>query len=136
MGWISGSWTDAVAAAKKDLGKDGSLPKPRLDIVKALEDLEDAGNALQKKQDELESAIDALEAASSKVTTAVKAYRNMVDGDDFDLDDSDPKSKKIIASVTKDLLKTLGDGAQVAKSYDDLADDIDKFLAGLQHPKK
>jgi hypothetical protein len=135
MGGISKLWTDAMADANKALGKDGDLPKPRLDIVKACEGLEDVNDDFDKMEDAVEKVIDDMNSASTKVQAATKAYRNQIEKDMFGLDPSDAKNKKTIAAVSKILTSALDSIDGYAMSCDSLGDDLDKAIANVKRPK-
>ena len=51
------AYTDAVTAAKKVLGKQGKLPKPKVDLPKIGGEFEKAYHSFAKARDELEKQL-------------------------------------------------------------------------------
>lgn len=121
-------YTNAVAAAQKALGKQGALPKPRVDPADVLEDARKTLGVVIKKISELSASSDDAEAAGAKVKAAAKQYAGVIKGNDFGLDADDPKNKKIIAEVTKTMLDALKGLEDLADHVSDQLDNIDKAL--------
>jgi len=122
---------DAVAAAKKLLGKDGELPKPRVDLLKTLEEGNKIAGALWKAAEELDKAATDHEMIAAKVKTVAKQIANQIDGDNFGLDAKDPNNKKIIASATKIMLDALTRIEDNMDEWSDRLDKLDKMLHTL-----
>ena len=135
MGVASDAYTKAVSFAEKTLskagapGKPAALPKPRLDPQQAIVESGKAFAAASKTMDEYTALSDDLEAANAKLRQAAKQYAGVIKDDDFNLDDKDPKNKKIIADVQKTMLDALKGLEDLAEEADDLLDDIDKAVA-------
>jgi hypothetical protein len=129
-------YTDALASANKSLGKEGKLPKPRVDLLKTF----DAGittvTGLNKQRGEMEKTIVDVEASVAKIKGAVKQYGDMIDGDDFGLDVKDPKNKKLIAEVTKTMLDALQGVEDKMDTYAGWMDKLDKVLTDLHRLTK
>jgi hypothetical protein len=129
-------YNDAVADANKALGKEGKLPKPRVDVLKSLDEGNKTLTALNKQRQEMEKTVVEVEAAVAKIKGAAKQYGDIVDGDDFGLDAKDPKNKKLIASVTKTMLDALQGVEDNMDTWSDWMDKLDKVLTDLSRLDK
>ena len=129
-------YNDALAEANKALGKEGKLPKPRVDLLKTLDEGNTALGALNKQRSEIEKTVVNVETAVAKIKAAAKQYGDLVDGDDFGLDDKDPKNKKLIAAVTKTMLDALQGVEDVMDTWTDWMDKLDKVLTDLRRLTK
>ena len=76
----------------------------------------------------MEKTVVNVEAAVAKIKGAAKQYGDLVDGNDFGLDDKDPKDKKLIAAVTKTMLDALQGVEDVMDTWTDWMDKLDKVL--------
>jgi hypothetical protein len=128
-------YENAVASAKKALGKEGALPKPRVDPLKVIDEAEKSLAGFNKNRAEMEKTTIDVVAAAAKVKAAAKQYGDMVDGDDFGLDAKDPKNKKIIAEVTKTMLDGLKGIEDQTDWRTDTLDKLDKVLKDLRRLK-
>jgi hypothetical protein len=124
-------YTNAVADAKKTLGKDGDLPKPRVDIGKAWEEAFKVSRELLKQRGEVEKTAVEVQTAMAKVKAAAKLYGDMIDGNDFGLDSKDAKQKKIIADVTKTMLDGLKGFEDFTDMFSDRMDKLERVLTDL-----
>jgi hypothetical protein len=122
-------YNDALADAKKQLGKDGELPKPRVDLMKTMEESAKLLDGFHDAKDALEKRIPDLEASFTKVKAAAKQYGNLVDGSAFGLDPKDAKQKKIIADVAKTILDALGEIEDQIDVGAGRLDKLDRILA-------
>ena len=129
-------YNDAITEANKALGKEGKLPKPRVDLLKTLDEGNTALGALNKQRSEMEKTVVNVETAVAKIKAAAKQYGDLVDGDDFGLDDKDPKNKKLIAAVTKTMLDALQGVEDVMDTWTDWMDKLDKVLTDLSRLTK
>jgi hypothetical protein len=129
-------YNDALAAANKALGKDGQLPKPRVDLLKTLDEGNKTLAGLSKQRQEMEKTVVDVEAAVAKIKGAAKQYGDLVDGNDFGLDEKDPKNKKLIASVTKTMLDALQGVEDNMDIWADWMDKLDKVLTDLSRLDK
>jgi hypothetical protein len=129
-------YNDALTAANKALGKEGKLPKPRVDLLKTLDEGAKSLSALSKQRAEMEKTVVDVEAGVAKIKAAAKQYGDMVDGDDFGLDDKDPKNKKLIADVTKTMLGALQGVEDVMDTWSEWMDKLDKVLTDLSRLDK
>jgi hypothetical protein len=129
-------YNDAVEEANKALGKEGKLPKPRVDLLKTLDEGNKTLNELNKQRSEMEKTVVNVEAAVAKIKGAAKQYGDLVDGNDFGLDDKDPKNKKLIAAVTKTMLDALQGVEDVMDTWTDWMDKLDKVLTDLSRLTK
>ncbi len=118
---MAGVWKDAVAAAQKNLGSGGKLPKPSVDPSALEANLYKARDAYDGSRADLEKKILAFQNALSQAKNNFKQYGDMVDGNNFGLDEADPEQKKRIAATTKSLLDWIK-GTQTA---------IDKHIEAL-----
>jgi len=126
------AWADAKAQAQKIIGKEGKLPKPRVDPMTAMDDANKLLHELFKARDTLEGKLIAAQAACAKVTLAAKQYGDMVDGADFDLDAKKPDDKKKIADAQKVLEDQLGTIEKFADKVTDILGTLDKSLASIE----
>jgi hypothetical protein len=129
-------YNDAVADATKSLGKEGKLPKPRVDLAKVLEEGVKTATGLSKQRKEMEKTIVDVETAVAKIKAAAKQYGDIVDGDDFGLDAKDPKNKKLIAQVTKTMLDALQGVEDNMDIWSGWMDKLDKVLTDLSRLDK
>jgi hypothetical protein len=129
-------YNDAITEANKALGKEGKLPKPRVDLLKTLDEGIKTLTGLNKQRKEMEKTIIDVEAAVAKIKGAAKQYGDLVDGDDFGLDAKDPKNKKLIASVTKTMLDALQGVEDNMDIWADWMDKLDKVLTDLSRLDK
>lgn len=105
------------------------MPKPRVDLVKTIDEAAKVLDDFHDAKDALEKRIPSLEASFTKVKAAAKQYGNLVDGNDFGLDPKDAKQKKIIADVTKTILDALGTIEDTIDTGAGRLDKLDKILA-------
>jgi hypothetical protein len=129
-------YNDAVAAAKKALGKDGTLTKPRVDVGKVADDLMKAKSTFDKARADVETQLVGFETALAKLKAAAKQYSNLVDGDNFDLDAKDAKNKKTITDVTKILVDAMSQIEQDADTVTDRLDKLDKVMTDMRRLDK
>jgi len=129
-------YSDAVTSANKTLGKDGKLPKPRVDLLKTLDEGIKTLNGLNKQREGMEKTIVDVEAAIAKIKGAAKQYGDLVGGDDFGLDAKDPKNKKLIAEVSKTMLAALQGVEDIMDTWSGWMDKLDKVLTDLSRLDK
>jgi hypothetical protein len=129
-------YTDALASANKSLGKEGKLPKPRVDLLKTLDEGIKTLTGLNKQRGEMEKTIVDVEAIVAKIKGAAKQYGDIIGGDDFGLDDKDPKNKKLIAEVTKTMLDALQGVEDNMDMWAGWMDKLDKVLTDLSRLTK
>ena len=101
------SWSDAVSKAKAALGKDAKLPKPRVDPETVYTAVGKSWAEFDKSREDLEKKILELENTFSTAKNTFVQYYDLVDGDDFGLDDSQPDDAKKIKAASDILLKEL-----------------------------
>ena len=99
------SWKESKATAEKLLGKDGKLPKPRVDIGTIYDPIQKAWEAWDKSKGDLESKTLSVQKGLADAKLVCTQYFDMIDGNDFGLKKDDPNDKKRIEAVTK-ILKT------------------------------
>lgn len=90
--------------------------------------VEDEWDEFDQKRDEFERVTDDLEDRASKLRAAIKAARNQIDKGSFGLNQKDPKNKKIIAQVAKDLSEALDYLDLIAKSLEDAGDKLNRAV--------
>jgi hypothetical protein len=117
-----GAYTDAAEAAKKVLGKEGELPKPKVDLIQIGEEWVKGHDSYAKTCKDLEKEIVDFSALCQKVKVAAKQYANLCDGDDFNLDAKNPDNKKKIVAATKIMLDGMGQ----------ITGDMDKNISRLE----
>jgi hypothetical protein len=130
------TWSDALAAAHKILGKDGKLPKARVDPASMYPIVEKAWAPFNKAREGIEKALLDLENAFSQSKNTFKQYGDLVDGQDFGLKEDDPKDKKRIADVTGIILKALGTLEDQCDQQIDTLSKLDSLVANLQKVKQ
>jgi len=131
-------FNDAVTSAKKSLGKEGELPKQRVNLAQTIDELNKVHDVFDKQRGDLEKTIVDAETGAAKLKAVAKQYSDVIDGNDFGLDAKDPKNKKIIAEVTKtmlDALQGIEDFADEASDRLDKLDKLDKVLTNLSRLK-
>ena len=128
-------WSDAVTAANKILGKDGKLPKPRVDPASMYPILSKGWEGLNASREELQKKLLDLQNAFTQSKNTFKQYGDIVDGEDFGLNENDPDDKKRISDVSGIILKAL-------KSMEDQCDarvaelaKLDQILTNLKRLK-
>jgi hypothetical protein len=129
-------YADAVSATKKVLGKEGDLPKPRVDPVKTLEDARKAALGLNKSREEMEKTLIEVQTAVAKAKAVAKQYGDLVDGYNFGLNAKDPKDKKTIDAATKTMLDGLQQVEGLLETYSGRLDKLDKMLTDLSRLDK
>jgi hypothetical protein len=129
------TWSDAVAAAQKILGKDGKLPKPRVDPASTYTLLGKVWDPFDKARESLEKALLDVENAFSQSKNILKQYGDLVDGQNFGLKENDPKDKKRIADVTSIILKALQSLEDKCDENIDTLSKLDHLVADLQKVK-
>jgi hypothetical protein len=129
-------YNDAVAAAKKALGNDGTLTKPRVDVGKVADEVIKAKAAFDKARVDVETQLVGFETALGKLKTVAKQYGDLVDGDNFKLDAKDAKNKKTITDVTKILLDAMSQIKQDADTVTDRLDKLDKVMTDMRRLDK
>ncbi len=125
-------YADAVAAAKKVLGKEGELPKPKVDLNKIGDEFAKAYQSFKSALDELEKQLVEFVTAGEKVKAATKQYANICDGDDFGLDAKNADNKKKIADATKIMLGALGKIEDDMDRNETRLDKLDRVLTDIR----
>jgi len=87
-------YQSALASAKKTLGKEGALPKPRVDPMKVLDELDKTITGFNKLREEMEKTAVNVDGTVAKLKAAAKQYGDIIDGDDFGLDAKGQKTKR------------------------------------------
>jgi len=126
-------YNDAVTSAKKVLGKEGDLPKPRVDFPKICDEANKTAAGLNKGRAELEKLLIDVDADLAKIKAAAKQYANMVDGNNFGLDAKDPKNKKIITEATKIMVDAMKEIQDNMDEWTSRMDKLDKVLENLTY---
>jgi hypothetical protein len=101
------SWSDAVSKAKAALGKEGKLPKPRVDPEVVYTNVGKSWGGFDKSREDLEKKILELENTFSTAKNTFAQYYDLVDGDDFELDEKVADNGKKIKAASDILLKEL-----------------------------
>jgi hypothetical protein len=125
-------YSDAVAAAKKAVGKDGTLTNPRVDVGKVAHEVIKVKAGFDKARVDVETQLVSFETALAKLRAAAKQYSDLVDGDSFDLDAKDTKNKKTIIEVTKIILDAMSEIEQDADTVTDRLDKLDKVMTDMR----
>ena len=128
-------WSDAVAAAQKALGREGKLPKPRVDPASMYPVLSKAWEPFRKNRDALEKDLLDLENAYTQAKNTFKQYADMVEGDDFGLNEDDAEAKKKIDAATAILLKALKSLEDSCDVFVDRLGKLDRVLTDLRRLK-
>ena len=126
-----GDYNAGVAAAKNALGKDGHLPKPRVDVLKELEHAGKAMDKLNAMRAEMQKVTVEISGELAKVKAAAKLYADMIGNDKFGLDPKDAKQKKTIDEASKAMLDGLGAVEKDMDWFTDHLDRLDKILVNL-----
>jgi hypothetical protein len=129
------TWSDAVSAAQKALGKDGKLPKPRVDPASMYPIVIKAMDAFNKSREGLEKTLLDYENAFSQSKNTFKQYADMVDGADFGLNEDDEECKKKMAAASAILLKALKEMQEGCDKNIDNLSKLDRFVTDLQRLK-
>jgi len=133
---MANKWEDAKVEAKKLLGKEGKVPKLRVDPSSLAPELNRIWDAFNKARSEVEAKLLDLQDGYSKAKNAAKQCGDVIDGDDFGLNQDDPKDKKRIAEVTKVLLDGLSDIEGVCDSYVSELGKLDTLISNLRKLKE
>jgi hypothetical protein len=124
-------WIAAKASAAKILGKEAEFPKPRVDPLKAIEEVGKPFDTLFKLLDSMESAIVECQTGYGKVSAACKQYADMLEGSDFGLDTKKPEDKKKIDAALKVLIQALEAMEAHGDNGSKVLSNLDKTLASL-----
>jgi hypothetical protein len=125
-------WADAKSKAQKVLGKDGKLPKPRVDIEGAMDAAGKLVVEVDKARDVLATKIGAATEGFAKVTNAAKLYDNMIGGSDFGLDPKKPDDKKQITAAQTILSDQLDEIRKLGDQFTKILNDLDKSLESIE----
>ena len=125
-----------LAAAKKALGKDGHLPKPRVDVEKELEHATKVMDKLFAQRVEMQKVTVEVSGELAKVKAAAKLYGDMIGNDNFGLNPKDAKQKKVIDEAAKAMLDALGAVEKDMDWFTDHLDRLDKILVNLSSMDK
>jgi hypothetical protein len=128
-------WSDALAAANKVLGKDGKLPKPRVDPASMYPLVSKAWEPFDKNREALEKNLLDLQNAFSQAKNTFKQYADMVDGANFGLKEDDADDKKRIDTVTDLILKALKSLEDKSDSQIETLSKLDRFIIDLRRLK-
>ena len=130
-------YNDALAEAEQGARQGRQAAEA---ACRSAEDPDEGNTALgapaNKQRSEMEKTVVNVETAVAKIKAAAKQYGDLVDGDDFGLDDKDPKNKKLIAAVTKTMLDALQGVEDVMDTWTDWMDKLDKVLTDLSRLTK
>ncbi len=118
-------------AAKKILGNSGKMPKPRVDPRTAIAVANKAVEAFKKQRGDLEKALLDMENGYSQYKNTLKQYSDIVDGDDFGLDDSKPDDKKKIDAAKAAMEKGIGERIKALDGYLEMLGKLDQILTNL-----
>ena len=129
------AWSDAVAAAQKVLGKEGKLPKARVDIASLFPAFDKAFGAFDNSRASLEKTLLDLENVLSQMKNTIKQYADMVDGNDFGLDEDKPDDKKKIDQATDIMMKIFKKGQENCDAYLDELSKLDRLVTNLNRLK-
>ncbi len=121
----------ALADAKKLLDKNGELPKPRVDPLKAVDEADKPFDDLSKLVAGLETNIVASQTAVAKVILASKQYGDMIEASDFGLDPKKADDKKTIDAVQKLISPALDALEKHGDNINKVLSDLDKSLTSL-----
>jgi Zn-dependent M32 family carboxypeptidase len=122
----------AIDAAKKILPKEAKFPKPRTDLAKVYGEVAKPKADFTKARQALEATIEDFENAADKVTNALNAYADILDGSDFGLDKKDPKQKKQIDDAQAIIKKGFADSMVETDWWKTTLGKLDKLVADLQ----
>jgi hypothetical protein len=128
-------YVDAVSAAKKALGKDGELPKPRVDVLKTIQETTKSILALNKNREEMEKTLIDVATAVAKTKAAAKQYGDLCDGFNYELTAKDADTKKTVAMVTKIMLDGLQSIEEIMDEWSGFMDKLDKGLTDFRRLK-
>lgn len=128
-------WSDAVAAANKVLGKDGKLPKPRVDPTSMYPIVTKAWEAFNATRETLEKNLLEVENAFTQSKNTFKQYADLVDGDDFGLKEDDADDKKRIETVTDIILKALKNLENKCDEQVESLSKLDRIITDLRRLK-
>lgn len=120
------------AAAKKILGNSGKLPKPRVNPLASIATANKAVDRFKKTVEELEKALLDVENGFSQYKNTLKQYSDIVDGDEFGLDDSKPDEKKKIDAAKAAMQKGLDARIKTADHYLESLGKLDQILTNLR----
>ena len=126
------AWSDAVSAAQKALGKEGKLPKPRVDPASMYPLVTKAWEAFDKSRESLEKSLLDLENAFTQAKNTFKQYADMVDGNNFGLDEDDAEAKKKIDAASQILLKALTTLQDASDTKVDQLNKLDRLVTDLR----
>ena len=119
------------AAAKKALGNGGKLPKPRVDPRTAIAATNKSVESFKKGRIDLEKQILDLENKFSQLKNTYQQYSDLVDGDDFGLDENKPDDKKKITAAREVMTKGLEGEMKYADSILTMLSNLDKIVTNL-----
>jgi len=122
--------------AKKVLGNNAKLPKPRTDPVTALQ-------AANKVVQDFRTSIHGLGDQLLKLQNAIGAYKNtleqysdIVDASDFELDEKKPDDKKRIDAAKSIMEKGIAEKVKDADEYFGELKKLDKIITNLRRLDK
>ena len=124
------------SAAKKILGKDGKLPKPRVDPRKSIEVANKAVDAFKKNIGDLEKGVLDLENAFSTYKNTFQQYSDIVDGANFGLDEDDPDDKKKIAAAIDAMQKGIDVRIKEMDGFLSMLRKLDQIIGNLRRLEK
>jgi hypothetical protein len=124
-------WKKAKAEVEKQLGKKGKLPKPRGDVVAAMESAGKPYAKLLSQRDAMESTILEFRDAVAKVADAAESYSDIINASNFGLDEDDKEQAKQIKDAQQQLTGVLGGIADFSKKMSVNLEGINKMLAEI-----
>jgi hypothetical protein len=128
-------WKSMLAAAQQALGKDGKLPKPAVDPLPSVILANKAWDAFRTTRTDLEKKLVEVQDRHSQAKHALQQYADLIDGDDFGLDEKKPDDKKRIDAASKVIVPWLNENQAAADEMLALMAKLDRVLTDLQRLK-
>jgi hypothetical protein len=126
------TWSDAVSAAKKALGKEGELPRPRVDPESVYGQVGKTWEAFDKSREDIEKKLLDMENKFSEAKNTFRQYSDLVEGNDFGLDEDNADNEKKIKAAGDILLKELKRLQDKCDEELDTLAKLDRYLTDLR----
>ena len=128
-------WDKTKAAALKILGKDGDVPDPPANLLKAVDSVKSTDDNFNKGREDLEAKILAMQNANDATKNSLKQFQASLTKSDYGLDPKNKDDAKKIEQARKIILDRLTVGFKRVADNEKFLDELDKHLIQLSKYK-
>ncbi len=129
------AWDQKKAAALKILGKTAKLPKERANISTAEDKFVKLREDFNAGREDLEKKLVVMQTAADEAKRGAQQYIDLLESDDFGLDEKKEEDKGKIDEARKLLTDYLNETLEGADSINKVLDTLDRALTDMSRLK-